>query len=240
MWNIMLEQLLIHKTQEASNTASAGVFDLVSIEAEYVVSATSMQISKRALDVTISILLLLFICPVLLAIAIAIKLEDKGPVLFIQPRIGKGNSVFHIYKFRSMRTCWVDLTCARQTEPDDARVTLVGNIIRKLSLDELPQLLNVLRGEMSLVGPRPHAIGTSIDGVPLTNVVPNYALRHCVRPGITGWAQVNGSRGPLINKEQAQERYILDMIYIHTQSPALDLYILFRTALQVFRDPQAF
>jgi len=139
-----------------------------------------------------------------------------------------------------MHVSRTDVVCNQQTEVNDARVTRIGRYIRKSSLDELPQLFNVLRGDMSLVGPRPHAIGTAVDGIALPDLVPDYHRRHRMKPGITGWAQINGSRGPLTDKQQVLRRYDLDMHYISNWSIRRNIYILFRTALQVFRDPQAF
>ena len=121
-----------------------------------------------------------------------IKKDSPGPVLFKQPRHGFNNRVFNVYKFRSMRNDQADLKAAQQTVAGDARVTKIGRFIRKTSIDELPQLINVIKGEMSLVGPRPHAIGMRTEGKDSMELVAEYAHRHKVKPGMTGWAQING------------------------------------------------
>jgi lipopolysaccharide/colanic/teichoic acid biosynthesis glycosyltransferase len=195
---------------------------------------------QRALDMAISIPILTTILPVLVLLAAAIKLDSRGPILFLQPRIGLGNKTFLIYKFRSMHSRHIDLECAQQTTVNDIRVTRVGRFIRASSLDELPQLFNVLRGDMSLVGPRPHAVGTAVEGVLLHNLVPDYCARHSMRPGITGWAQINGSRGPLSSRDEVINRYELDMHLIRNWSVRRYFGILLRTTSHVLRGTQAY
>jgi lipopolysaccharide/colanic/teichoic acid biosynthesis glycosyltransferase len=161
--------------------------------------------------------------------ALAIKLDSRGPVLFMQPRIGYNNAVFMMFKFRSMYDHAADRMARQQTTRDDPRV---GRFIRRYSIDELPQLLNVIRGEMSVVGPRPHAPGTNVEGLLLEHVTAGYPLRHRVLPGITGWAQINGSRGMLSSREQIRQRVSLDLEYIDRWSLLLDLKIIWLTAVR--------
>jgi len=195
---------------------------------------------KRAEDIALSLALLAFISPVMLGIALAIKLTSKGPVLFRQRRLGYNNRLIEVLKFRSMYTHLSDADAEQQALRGDKRVTLVGGWLRKTSLDEIPQLLNVLRGDMSLVGPRPHALATTAGGLALEDAVPVYPSRHRVKPGITGWAQVNGYRGALDSVEKIVHRVNHDLYYIENWSLALDLKILWRTARLVFADDNAF
>jgi lipopolysaccharide/colanic/teichoic acid biosynthesis glycosyltransferase len=150
-------------------------------------------------------------------------------VFFRQRRHGFNNEAILVWKFRSMRHEAADAKAARQVTADDDRVTKVGKFIRKTSLDELPQLFNVLRGEMSMVGPRPHAIGMKSGDVESEKLVARYAHRHRMKPGVTGWAAINGSRGPVDTAELVQERVALDIEYIERQSFWLDLYIIAMT-----------
>ncbi|HEX2942372.1 MAG TPA: exopolysaccharide biosynthesis polyprenyl glycosylphosphotransferase [Rhodopila sp.] len=195
---------------------------------------------KRAEDVVLSAGLLLFISPVMLAIAAAVKLTSKGPVFFKQRRLGYNNRVIEVLKFRSMYTHLADADATLQAFRGDKRVTKVGAWLRRTSLDELPQLLNVLKGDMSLVGPRPHALATTAGGMALEEAVPVYASRHRVKPGITGWAQVHGFRGALDSVDKIVHRVNHDLYYIENWSLALDLKILWRTARLVFADDNAF
>ncbi len=195
---------------------------------------------KRAEDIVLSFALLMFISPVLISIAIAIKLTSSGPVLFRQRRLGYNNRVIEVLKFRSMFVHLSDADATQQAFRGDKRVTRVGAWLRKSSLDELPQLLNVLRGDMSLVGPRPHALATTAGGLALEEAVPIYASRHRVKPGITGWAQVNGYRGALDSVDKIVHRVNHDLYYIEHWSLRFDLKILWRTARLVFADDNAF
>jgi Undecaprenyl-phosphate glucose phosphotransferase len=195
---------------------------------------------KRAEDVALSLALLIFISPVMLGIAGAIKITSKGPVFFRQRRLGYNNRVIEVLKFRSMYTHLADANATQQASRGDKRVTPFGAWLRRTSLDELPQLLNVLKGDMSLVGPRPHALATTAGGLALEEAVPVYPSRHRVKPGITGWAQVNGYRGALDSVDKIVHRVNHDLYYIENWSLGFDLKILWRTARLVFADDNAF
>jgi lipopolysaccharide/colanic/teichoic acid biosynthesis glycosyltransferase len=149
------------------------------------------------------------------------------------------NEEIVVWKFRSMRTEATDHTASRQVSADDDRITRVGKFIRKTSLDELPQLLNVIHGEMSLVGPRPHAIGMLAGGADASKLVETYAHRHRIKPGLTGWAAVQGSRGPVETAEAVQRRVALDLEYMERQSILLDLAIMLKTAPALLGDAEA-
>lgn len=195
--------------------------------------------AKRAIDLVLGVLAILCLSPVLAAAALAIRLESPGPILFRQWRFGMGSRPILVFKFRSMRTDACDASGERRTTARDPRVTRVGRFLRRTSFDELPQLLNVLRGEMSLVGPRPHPLHMRVGGGYYFEVVERYRVRHAVKPGITGWAQVNGARGEVDTLEKARRRVELDLWYIENWSLALDLRILLRTALGGFFTLQA-
>jgi polysaccharide biosynthesis protein PslA len=195
---------------------------------------------KRATDIVLALLLLASFAPVMLLAALAVRLESPGPILFRQQRVGLGNRGFEMLKFRTMRDHAPERGRCTQTTRHDPRVTRVGAILRHTSLDELPQLLNVLRGEMSMVGPRPHAPGTCIDGIPFEMVAPDYAARHCVRPGMTGLAQVRGLRGAIDSEDRLLRRVAADLEYIDRRSASLDTAILMRTALSVLSMRNAF
>jgi exopolysaccharide biosynthesis polyprenyl glycosylphosphotransferase len=195
---------------------------------------------KRAEDVVLSAALLVLLAPVMALTALAVRLDSPGPVLFRQRRVGFRGEGFSVLKFRSMRAVPAAEGRLEQTRRDDPRVTRVGRVIRRTSLDELPQLLNVLRGEMSLVGPRPHAPGMTAGERPLDEVAQAYARRHRMRPGMTGWAQVNGHRGPVESEAGLRARLSHDLDYIERWSVWLDLRILLRTAAIVLFDRRAF
>jgi len=194
------------------------------------------SILKRVVDITLSGIGLIVLTPALIAIAIAIRLDSPGPVLFKQKRHGYLNEEVLVWKFRSMRTEMSDYAAARQVTADDERVTKVGRFLRRTSLDELPQLWNVIRGEMSLVGPRPHAIGMLANGAEASKLVETYAHRHRMKPGLTGWAAINGSRGPADTAEAIRRRVSLDLEYVERQSVWLDLMIIARTLPCVLGD----
>lgn len=185
--------------------------------------------AKRVQDVTIGLFALILALPVMAAVAIAIRLEGPGPILFRQRRHGFNNEEIVVWKFRSMRHEAADAHAERQVSAGDDRITRVGRFIRNTSLDELPQILNVLKGEMSLVGPRPHAVGMKTGDVESARLVAEYAHRHRMKPGITGWAAIHGSRGPVDTAQSVRRRVALDIEYIERQSAWLDLYILAMT-----------
>jgi putative colanic acid biosynthesis UDP-glucose lipid carrier transferase len=191
---------------------------------------------KRGSDIFFAANLLLLIWPLLLAIAIGVRLSSPGPILFRQRRYGLYGESIYVYKFRTMRVC-EDGHAIMQAQRNDPRVTRFGGFLRRTSLDELPQLFNVLSGTMSLVGPRPHAVSHNEE---YRKVIAGYMLRHKVRPGITGWAQVNGYRGETETVEKMQKRVEYDLDYLRNWSLRLDLNILVRTALLVWRDRNAY
>ena len=176
----------------------------------------------------------------MLAIALAIRLETPGPALFRQRRIGFANVGFDMWKFRTMHEHASEPGRLMQATRHDKRVTRVGVVLRQLSLDELPQLLNVLRGDMSLVGPRPHAPGTCAGGKPFEMVTPHYPARHRVRPGMTGLAQVRGWRGETETEDKLLRRVESDLEYIDNWSLWLDFVILARTVTSVFAARNAY
>jgi polysaccharide biosynthesis protein PslA len=196
---------------------------------------------KDIQDRTIALIVLLLCLPVLLVIALGIRLASPGPVFFRQVREGYCGREFRIFKFRTMH--------AEASSPSDGIVLATkgdnrcfpfGALLRRTSLDELPQLLNVLAGDMWLIGPRPHSPLATADGRLYSDAVAQYAARHRIKPGITGWAQVNGWRGPTINSEQIRERVVHDLFYIENWSPLLDWRILIKTALHGFAHQNAF
>ena len=185
--------------------------------------------AKRVQDLVLGSLMLIGFAPVMLLTALFIKLDSPGPVFFRQRRHGFNNEAIRVWKFRSMYTHMTDHTSAQQVQKADPRVTRVGKFIRKTSLDELPQLFNVITGEMSLVGPRPHAIGMKTGSEESARLVAEYAWRHRMKPGVTGWAAIKGSRGALDTAEDVRRRVSLDIEYIERQSFWFDLYIMLMT-----------
>ena len=197
-------------------------------------------LAKTVLDRLMALFGILVISPVLLLTALAIKLDSRGPVLFVQKRVGFNNNLINVYKFRSMYSEMTDENAEQQTVKGDARVTRVGRFIRRTSIDELPQLFNVLFGDMSMVGPRPHAISTKAAGRLFEEVVSEYASRHRVKPGITGWAQINGWRGETDTEDKISKRVEHDLYYIDNWSIWLDLKIILKTPFALFGDENAF
>lgn len=184
---------------------------------------------KRLQDVVLGAVGLVLLAPFLLLIAALVRLDSPGPVLFRQRRHGFNQEEIVVWKFRTMRHEAADATAARQVTADDDRITRVGRFLRVSSLDELPQLLNVVRGEMSLVGPRPHAIGMKTGETESARLVADYAHRHRIKPGMTGWAAIKGSRGPMHTEAEVRRRVQLDIDYIERQSFWLDLWVIFVT-----------
>jgi Undecaprenyl-phosphate glucose phosphotransferase len=195
---------------------------------------------KRVFDVAVAALAVVALAPVMAMVALAIKLDSRGPVLFRQKRYGFNNELIEVYKFRSMYADQTDADASKLVTRTDQRVTRVGRFIRKTSLDELPQLFNVLRGDLSLVGPRPHALQAKAADALYHDVVDGYFARHKVKPGITGWAQVNGWRGETDTPDKIQKRVEHDLYYIDNWSVLFDLYILLRTPLALLTDRNAF
>lgn len=184
---------------------------------------------KRLFDLFIAVPALLFLSPAMIIIAVLIKLDSPGPALFIQPRIGKSNRMFRMFKFRSMRNDKLDHSASKLTTRNDARVTRIGKFIRKTSLDELPQLLNVLRGDMSIVGPRPHATGALAGDALYWEVASEYWSRHAVKPGLTGLAQVRGFRGNTETGDDLINRLQADLAYLESWSIWRDVMLVFQT-----------
>lgn len=198
------------------------------------------SVAKRAFDILFSSFAIVAFSPIMLATAIAIKLDSKGPVIFKQKRHGFNNEVIEVFKFRSMYTDQCDPTARALVTKGDPRVTRVGRIIRKTSIDELPQFFNVLRGELSLVGPRPHAMGAQAANGLYGEVVDGYFARHRVKPGVTGWAQINGWRGETDTDDKIRHRTDFDLYYIENWSIWLDLKILFLTPFRLLSTENAY
>jgi len=196
----------------------------------------SAGLVKRSSDIVLAALILLLIAPALLVIALAVRLSSPGPVIFRQRRYGQDGEEIVVYKFRSM-TVAEDGAVVTQARPGDQRVTRIGAVLRRTSLDELPQFFNVLQGRMSVVGPRPHAVAHN---ELYRKVIRGYMVRHKVKPGITGWAQVNGYRGETDTLEKMQGRVDHDLDYLRNWSLRLDLWIIVKTVKLVFRDSRAY
>lgn len=196
--------------------------------------AWNHQLMKRAFDLTLSLAAMPFLLPFFAVVGILIKLDSKGPVFFKQERIGLGNRPFMIWKFRTMRTEMCDANASRLTSRNDDRVTKLGNILRKTSIDELPQIINVVLGDMSLVGPRPHALGAKAGSLLYWDVDQRYWERHVVKPGLTGLAQVRGFRGATEVEEDLSMRLQSDLEYVTTWSLRSDLRILLGTVTVLF------
>ncbi|MGE0279819.1 MAG: undecaprenyl-phosphate glucose phosphotransferase [Rhizobiaceae bacterium] len=198
------------------------------------------SVAKRAFDIVFSLLGILVFSPIMVATAIAIKLDSKGPVLFLQKRHGFNNEVIDVYKFRSMYTEMADPTARNAVTKNDPRVTRVGRFIRKTSIDELPQFFNALIGNLSLVGPRPHAVTAQSHNKLYHEVVDGYFARHRVKPGVTGWAQINGWRGEIDNDDKIKMRTEYDLHYIENWSLWFDLKILFLTPVRLLNTENAY
>ena len=198
------------------------------------------SVAKRGFDIFFATLALLLLWPVMVATAIAVKITSKGPALFIQKRHGFNNEIINVYKFRSMYTELADPTAAKAVTKGDPRVTPVGRFIRKSSIDELPQLFNVLKGDLSLVGPRPHAVQAQSHNRIYADVVEGYFARHRVKPGVTGWAQINGWRGEIDSDEKIRFRTAFDLYYIENWSLWFDFRILVKTPFSLLNTENAY
>ncbi len=198
------------------------------------------SVMKRGFDIIFSVLALILLSPVMLIAAIGIKLDSKGPLIFRQKRFGFNNEVIDVLKFRSMYVDQADQDAKKAVTKNDPRVTRFGRFIRKTSIDELPQLINVLSGELSLVGPRPHAVNAHTQNKLWDEVVDGYFGRHKVKPGVTGWAQINGWRGEVDNEEKIRRRVEHDLYYIENWSVLFDFYILISTPLKLLNTENAY
>lgn len=194
------------------------------------------RILKRLFDLSIAVPAMIVLFPIMLIAAIAVKMESEGPVFFVQRRLGRGNRFFSMFKFRSMRAAESDADGMRSAAKDDDRITRVGKILRKTSIDELPQLLNVLRGDMSIVGPRPHALGSQAGKKLFWEVDVAYWHRHSLKPGLTGLAQVRGFRGATDKERDLEDRLQSDLEYIANWNLPGDFVILLRTMAVVVHD----
>lgn len=195
---------------------------------------------KRAFDIFMSFSALLVLSPFFLIIAMLVAMESSGSPFFSQVRWGKDGKKIRIYKFRSMRSDAGDVTGVQQTVAGDPRITSIGKVLRKSNLDELPQLWNVLKGDMALVGPRCHAVGMLAGGKLYEELVPHYHARHTVRPGLTGLAQMRGLRGPTHRPSKARARIAADLRYIEEFSFALDMKIMVGTVVSELRNSKGF
>jgi lipopolysaccharide/colanic/teichoic acid biosynthesis glycosyltransferase len=218
------------------------VLEVLSIEnaAHGNFSRKSQLIIKRLLDIIVSGAALVALAPFLATCALLIKLESPGPAIFRQTRWGQGGRLITVYKFRSMFSDKGDSSGVQQTVAGDARITRVGAFLRKTSIDELPQLFNVLKGDMSLVGPRCHAVGMKAAGMLYEELVPHYHWRHLMRPGITGLAQMRGWRGPTDTTTKSRARIAADLRYVENFSLWLDVKIIFGTITNELFNSSAF
>jgi Undecaprenyl-phosphate glucose phosphotransferase len=198
------------------------------------------SVAKRIFDIFFSLVAIALLWPVMLGAAIAVKATSKGPIIFKQKRHGFNNEIISVFKFRSMYTHMSDPTAAKAVTKGDPRVTPVGRFLRKSSIDELPQFFNVLRGDLSLVGPRPHAVLAQSHDRIYADIVEGYFARHRVKPGVTGWAQINGWRGEIDTDEKIKFRTAFDLHYIENWSLLFDLKILFMTPFRLFNTDNAY
>jgi putative colanic acid biosynthesis UDP-glucose lipid carrier transferase len=193
-------------------------------------------VTKRVTDLCLSVIILLLLLPLLAAVAVSVKISSPGPIIFKQRRYGLDGREIAVYKFRTMRVTEDGVTI-RQASRTDSRITRIGGVLRRTSLDELPQLINVLQGRMSLVGPRPHAVAHNEE---YRKLIKGYMVRHKVLPGITGLAQVNGCRGETALLEEMEARVNFDLDYLRHWTPMLDIKIILLTVVKVFRDEKAY
>jgi undecaprenyl-phosphate galactose phosphotransferase/putative colanic acid biosynthesis UDP-glucose lipid carrier transferase len=224
------------RVRSLTNYTSSARQQILAVEIQRAPLSGAQRFVKRVMDIVAASLALIFFLPVMVLTAIAIKLDSPGPVIFRQHRKGFNGRQFVIFKFRTM-TVQENGPAVAQATRDDPRVTAIGRLLRSASIDELPQLLNVLKGDMSLIGPRPHALAH--DNY-FENILSDYAFRHHVKPGITGWAQCNGARGATPSLEHISERVTLDLWYINNWSLWLDIQILIKTFIEVLRKRNAY
>ena len=223
---IRLTLLVDPKTAEQRNAALEKLAQAPMAPLEGPVDHDRRAFNKRLQDVILASAGLLLLSPFLLLIGALVRLDSPGPAMFRQRRHGFNQEEIVVWKFRTMRHDAADATASRQVTADDDRITRIGRFLRATSLDELPQLLNVIRGEMSLVGPRPHAIGMKTGAIESARLVADYAHRHRIKPGMTGWAAIKGSRGPMHTAPEVRRRVQLDIDYIEHQSFWMDLWII--------------
>lgn len=250
------------RLDQISETLSSAAIDLCVLPRETLELTTSYRVSflgslpvfavwqqpmrdidgilKELIDYAVAIIAIVLLSPLLVLTAAAIRLESKGPILFRQERFGFNNNEISVLKFRSMYVDRQDQSGAQRTQKNDPRVTRVGRFIRRTSIDELPQLFNVLKGDMSIVGPRPHATMMRVGDKYYFDAVSGYAARHRVKPGITGLAQVRGLRGEIDTAERARKRVEYDIYYIENWSPLLDIRIIIETVFKLFWDKHAY
>jgi undecaprenyl-phosphate galactose phosphotransferase/putative colanic acid biosynthesis UDP-glucose lipid carrier transferase len=222
--------------RKLTNYASSGYQRITSLEIQRAPLSATERMVKRAIDLFASILALIFFTPIMALTALAIKLDGEGPIFFLQKRKGFNGRQFVMFKFRTM-TVQENGDVVTQATRSDPRVTKIGRLLRSASIDELPQLINVIRGEMSLIGPRPHALAH--DNY-FENLLQDYAFRHHVKPGMTGWAQVNGLRGATPSLDLIARRVEMDLWYINNWSLWLDVQILIKTFFEVLRKRNAY
>jgi putative colanic acid biosysnthesis UDP-glucose lipid carrier transferase len=226
--NILMFNLMNARSYELNGIPLIAVWEVPFSEIQYLL--------KRGIDILLSLLALVCLSPIMLSIALAVKVSSAGPILFKQRRYGLNGQEILVYKFRSMKVM-EDGDKVQQATKNDIRITPLGAFLRKTSLDELPQFINVLQGRMSLVGPRPHAVAHN---EMYRKLISGYMLRHKVKPGITGWAQINGFRGETDTLEKMQQRVNYDLEYLRNWSLSLDLQILIKTAFVFLRDQNAY
>lgn len=234
-WSLYLKgigcngELLVPELHAIGQLGSRDGSDLVGIPVSTGPLDMRGRVLKRLFDLSLTVPAIIALTPIMIVIAIAIKATSPGPVLFKQRRMGRGNRLFDVYKFRSMRVDRTDHAGSRSASRDDDRITSIGRIIRRTSLDELPQLFNVIDGDMSLVGPRPHALGSLAGEELFWHVDRRYWLRHAIKPGITGLAQVRGFRGATDHRDDLTQRLQADLEYVSNWSLVNDITILVRT-----------
>ena len=222
-------ELLVPELRSVEPLAADGASGLVGIQVSTGRLDLPNRVMKRCFDLALTVPAVILTAPVMLVVAVAVAVESRGPVLFRQQRMGRANQLFDVYKFRSMHVAGHDEAGHRSASRDDDRVTRVGRFIRKTSLDELPQLFNIINGDMSLVGPRPHALGSRAGDALFWHVDERYWLRHAIKPGLTGLAQVRGFRGATAHRDDLTQRLESDIEYLANWSLLTDVLILVRT-----------